>query len=216
MLICFIGIDGCGKTTLTNSIYEKFILKQKKIKRSYGRFVPIFTKMIMVLGRKAFLKENNKSSNYDARLAEKKAAFKKKSTLAHLYVSIIVLEYSIQLLFRIIIPLKLGYTIFADRYVYDTVINDIAIDLDLSSEEVKSILKKFWSYIPKPDITFFIKVPSETAFKRKDDIPSLNYLILRNKYYTNLTSNEIKVIDGTKEPASLMDDVMSRIEKLKD
>ena len=44
MLICFIGIDGCGKTTLTNSIYEKFYdhnFSEKRIPHAASEIRPI-------------------------------------------------------------------------------------------------------------------------------------------------------------------------------
>ena len=128
----------------------------------------------------------------------------------------VVFEYFFEILFKIIIPKKLGYSIIADRYVYDTVINDIAIDFDLTSDGVKSITNQFFAVIPKPDVTFVIDTPVETAYNRKKDIPSQSYLKIRNEFYQKLVSDEITKIDGTKEPASLMDEVISRIEKLKD
>ena len=201
-------------------LYPKWlttIIKKKysKVRHTYGRFVPLLTFLIMKLGRTIFLKENN-FVDYEKQLIEKKRLFRKHSFLAKFYISMVVFEYFFEILFKIIIPKKLGYSIIADRYVYDTVINDIAIDFDLTSDGVKSITNQFFAVIPKPDVTFVIDTPVETAYNRKKDIPSQSYLKIRNEFYQELVSDEITKIDGTKEPASLMDEVISRIEKLKD
>lgn len=215
MFVCFTGIDGSGKTTLSKIVYNHYKKKYSKVRHTYGRFVPLLTFLIMKLGRTIFLKENN-FVDYEKQLIEKKRLFRKHSFLAKFYISMVVFEYFFEILFKIIIPKKLGYSIIADRYVYDTVINDIAIDFDLTSDGVKSITNQFFAVIPKPDVTFVIDTPVETAYNRKKDIPSQSYLKIRNEFYQKLVSDEITKIDGTKEPASLMDEVISRIEKLKD
>ena len=57
--ICFTGsfVDGSGKSTLSNITYKK-ILKERKIIKKYGRFIPICTKIVIFLGRKIFKKFN--------------------------------------------------------------------------------------------------------------------------------------------------------------
>jgi thymidylate kinase len=199
-LISFIGIDGSGKSTLAKEVFEELRKSKCKTRLVYGRYQPLIVKYIMVVGRKLFL-DNNKNTvmNYDMYLENKQHIFQKNAIITKLYIKLIIFEYYLQLLVRIILPYKLGYTIISDRYVYDTVINDIAIDLRLSVHEAELIIKGFWKYIPRPDITFLVQVPEEIAIKRKTDIPSLSYLKIRNNFYRNIapTENNIFVVDGT-------------------
>jgi thymidylate kinase len=118
--------------------------------------------------------------------------------LSQLYIGLMIFEYLLELIFKIVIPYKLGFSIIADRYVYNTIINDIAIDMELSPTDTINLLGKFWFLIPRPDITFLVKVPEHVAIKRKNDIPSLSYLKIRNNYYDELIlSEQFVVLDGT-------------------
>jgi thymidylate kinase len=47
-----------------------------------------------------------------------------------------------------------------------------------------------WKFIPKPAITFFIDIPPEEAMKRKDDIPSFDYVKKRAELYRYLAKGE--------------------------
>jgi len=215
IFVCFVGIDGSGKSTLATNIFEKIRIRNKKTRKTYGRYQPIIGKVLMMAGRQLFLKNKDMFLNYDKYLDDKQNVFKKTSTLAWLYVSSIILEYYFEIIFKIIIPRKLGYSIISDRYVYDTVINDIAVDMNFSIKNINELLKKFWTFIPKPDITFYLQVPEEVAKKRKDDIPSLNYLKLRNELYKELATYEkIVVLDGTLDLLELERWVYSEIEKV--
>jgi dTMP kinase len=94
--------------------------------------------------------------------------------------------------------LRKGYSVISDRYVYDTVINDLSVDRGLSINDAKMMTTKLWKHFPKPTLTFLIRVPEEVAIKRKNDIPSLNYLRIRNQYYDEILKDEgCFVLDGT-------------------
>ncbi len=57
IFVCFIGIDGSGKTTLANKVFETY-KEISKLKFTYGRFIPILTKVLMYIGKRFFLKNN--------------------------------------------------------------------------------------------------------------------------------------------------------------
>jgi len=110
--------------------------------------------------------------------------------------------------------MKLGYSIISDRYVYDTVINDVCIDLGLTTNEANSIIKYSWKFIPRPDITFFVKTPEDVAFSRKNDIPSISYLKKRNTYYNSLQFSEMVILDGTNPLLQLQNEVDDNLKKI--
>jgi thymidylate kinase len=213
IFVCFIGTDGSGKSTLAAHIHSRLQERHKKIKKTYGRYQPLLTKYLMIVGRKLFLnKNNNMFSDYDGYLENKKSLFKKASAISHLFVYLVIIEYCFEMIFKVIIPYKLGYSLICDRYVYDTIINDIMIDMDLSIADATKLLRKFWFFLPRPDMTFLIKVPEEIAIKRKSDIPSLSYLRLRNELYNEIAvSEKCIILDGTAGVSKLEESVMKNI-----
>lgn len=203
-LICFSGTDGTGKSTLALRVSQNLQMRGKRTKLVYGRHRPFVTTIIYIIGRRLFLSKSNMFSNYDGYLNDKRTLHKKQSKLTKIYYLTILIEYLIQVLFKVAIPYKMGYWIVSDRYVYDTIINDMAVDSMLSTNDVCSIVSKFWRYIPRPNLSYLIKIPEELALTRKSDIPSQSYLRIRNEYYDKLANIEgMIVLDGTKEISEL-------------
>lgn len=217
IFVCFIGIDGSGKSTLSQKISQRLSQEGIKIKNPWARYRPYLAKIMMTSGKKLFLDKNsNMHENYGSYLSDKRKVFKKMSSLSKIYFYTIKIEYFFEILFKIIIPFKFGTSIIADRYVHDTVINDLCIDINLPVSKLNQLLEKFWILFPKPDITFLIKVPEEIAFKRKkSDIPSIGFLRIRNEYYEQLEGNEkIITLDGTLPISELEKQVLQEIKRV--
>ena len=109
-------------------------LKNSKIKYVYGRFIPYFSKFLMTFGRKIFLR-NNYDEDYKKDLKNKRQIIKNKPYYSKIYFNIIILETYFQIFIKIKLPLIFGYSIIADRYIHDTIINEFAVDLDLNIDE---------------------------------------------------------------------------------
>lgn len=215
IFVCFTGTDGSGKSTLADHTYEALVQRNMKVRKVYGRYQPLLTKYLMRIGKRIFLDKADRDLNYDNYLQDKRMLFRRLSLLIRIYIGLVILEYYMEVLFKLIIPYRLGYSIVSDRYVYDTVINDIAVDMNLSVAEVRKIMKGFWSFVPKPDLGFLVHVPEEVALKRKSDIPSASYLKVRNEFYRNLVMDEQLIsLDGTASISQLRDYVMDRVSKL--
>lgn len=186
-------------------------MTNENVRLVYGRYLPFLSRIPILLGRR-FVLNNKFSHGYDNYVAHKKKMFGKAYIISDLYKFLILFDYYFQLIGKIIVPRLLGYSIVSDRYVYDTIINDIAVDMNLNLKDVRRIIDRFWSIAPKPDITFFVRIPEELAFKRKKDIPSLSYLKVRNDLYNKLSLHERFVtVDGTMNPEQLEDIVMKSI-----
>jgi thymidylate kinase len=208
--ICFTGTDGSGKSTLVTNVVEDLQKREKKLKKTYGRYLPFLMKYAMALGRSLFFSKYDMYSDYDKYLDNKRFLFKKVSMVSRFYMYLTIVEYYFEIVFKIIIPLKMGFSVISDRYVYDTIINDICIDMGLSISDANDLLKKFWYFFPKPDITFLVKVPEDVAIKRKEDIPSLSYLKVRNEFYNKMSISEhFIVLDGTLDVLELQRKVIS-------
>lgn len=209
-LISFSGIDGSGKTTYAKHITR--ILKKKGVKCHYvyGRLEPFLLKPFIIIGRKIFLKEKDMFQDYKDYSNEKKNKIKKHSLLSKIYFFIMLLDYIIQLFLRVKIPFFMGYNIVCDRYIFDTVINDLAIDMNYPNKKMKKEIDKFFRFFPKPTISFLIEVPVNIAFKRKNDTPSPKYLEERASRYKFIASKyDMIVVDGSKD----LEEVKSFIKK---
>jgi len=133
-----------------------------------------------------------------------------------LYEYFVLVSYTAQVIFKIAIPLKLGKNIICDRYVYDTLV-DLACDLEYSDEKIRYRLNQLLKLLPSPDILFFIDVPEEVSLKRKNDIPSLEFLRNKKEKYYKISiilkqsGNIIQIMDGTRSVDNLRKETISLI-----
>jgi len=205
-IICFLGIDGSGKTTLANSfcaILEKNAIPSKFI---YGRYIPIFSRPFVIIGKGFFLRSSD-IKKYSQYSNKKQDLAKQHSILIRFYTTIIILDYLIQVFLKIIIPRKMGKTIICDRYLYDTIINDIPRQ-ENSTDSIRTMIDFYFRFIPKPDIVFFIDIPEKIAFSRKNDTPSIEYLTEKRSIYENLGKiYRFHVLDGCKTKEDLINKV---------
>lgn len=216
LFVCFIGTDGSGKSTLADTIYRRLKSRHKKVRKTYGRHQHMVSKFAIILGRKFFLRNKDMFGDYDTYLKDKRNIYQQSSIAVKLYISLIIAEYLVQVFFKVTVPIKMGYYVISDRYFYDTVINDVAVDRGLSPSQIRYIFDRYWPYVPKPDATFLVEVPEKIAMSRKKDIPSLSYLEVRNKMYNEMAFTYMDIIrlDGTLTIAELEDTVMETLNKL--
>lgn len=210
-LICFVGIDGSGKTTLAKNISNEFKKENFNSIYVYGRIIPTFSRLFMSLGRSLVLrrKKNDIFNDYEGYSKQKKKVFNNK-LFSNVFKWIILLDHILQINLRIKTRLLMGKIVICDRYIFDTVITDIAANIDCEINESTDLIKKTFIYVPKPDYLFYIKIPEEVAFERKDDVPHINYLIERKRLYDSLEhSFKIIELDGTKK----MDEISSEVKK---
>lgn len=208
-LICFIGVDGSGKTTISREVAR--ILREKgiKCKRTYGRLQPFILRTLTMVARKLIARKSGK--DYKAYKKEKKKTVKKMKILSKLYTMILLVEYYIQLFIRIRLPLLLGKVVICDRYVYDTVINDIPLESD-DIDTIERWINRIFNFAPKPDIVFLIDVPEDISMMRKKDIPSIEYIHERRGIYLALGEiYDMVVMDGTEDLDELKCEILKKI-----
>ena len=206
-LICFTGIDGSGKTTLAKKVSNLLIKKKLPAKYVYGRFELVLSKFMVIIANKIFLKNYSATKDYNEYTDKKKDLFKKNNTLLIIYLGILMFDYLFQLFVKIKIPMLFGKTVICDRYVYDTGITDISVDMNFSKNEVISLIDKCFLFVPKPNITFLVDVSENVAFARKDDISSVDYLKDRRNTYLDLADYyEMKILDGNFESEKVFSD----------
>ncbi|MCD6193248.1 MAG: hypothetical protein J7L26_07225 [Candidatus Aminicenantes bacterium] len=195
VFICFMGIDGSGKSSLANKTKEILLNYGIKSKYVWGGYNLFALRPIVKMARNVVTRKHDPFKDYSLyhsylkKLGRRKFIFK-------IYKYLLLLEYLIEILIKIRIPLWLGKNIIADRYIFDTATN-ISSNYDFSFEEYKRLIDDLLRLCPMPDIVYFVDIPEEVALKRKRDIPSLEYLINRRKYYKKIPNYyNVITLDG--------------------
>ncbi len=216
--ICFIGIDGSGKSTQAQNIVKYFENYNEKVKYVWLGWSPTLLKpFLKFIKKKILIKKGITEEQYTSYTELKKHVFKNKLK-QNVWFCYITLDYFFQVLINIMIPITfLKKSIVCDRYIYDLVI-DLSINFNITAS---LLFKNFPQYLfPTPDMIFFIDVKEEIAFDRKDDIPTIQYLMDRRKRYREIfeilkkNSINIKIIDGQIEEEVIKEQIISEIKKL--
>jgi len=205
IFICFIGIDGSGKTTLATNLMA--LLRNEKVQTKYvwGAHNYVLLRPLTLLLKKHSRKSETttpRNVNQTQRYGIARRIIKN-PFMAKLYKVSVLSEYLLQILVKVRLPLIFGKNLICDRYVYDTAIN-LSVHLQYSQENFKILLNRLLGPCPKPSVLFFVDLPEEIAFKRKNDIPSTDYLIQRRKLY-RLLAKEYAVtrLDGSESLSKL-------------
>ena len=210
LFVCFIGIDGSGKTTLAKELVVLLRDKGIESKYVYGRLKPFIMIIFITLGRLFFL--NKKFKSYSEYSDAKKKVIKKKTSLSKIYQCLVLIESIIQIVIKVKIPLFLGKKVICDRYIYDTIITDLSCDMDYSTDRAINILNNLLRFLPKPDIAFLIDVSEEIAFQRKNDTPTISYLEERREMYLDIGKKYgMIILDGNKDLAELKEQVHKEV-----
>lgn len=213
-LICFIGIDGTGKTTLTRRLTQEMIQKGIKARYVMGRFETFrLLKPLYFIAKKTIL--SNKKTDSSINGVKTKRRLFSNPFISRLWKFSVILDYYFQILFRIRLPLILGRSVICDRYIYDTAL-DLAADLAIPASERRQLLDGMLRLFPRPARVFLIDLTEELAHERnldKRDKLSIEYLRERRKQYLSLKGRpEVKILNGLKKPEELLGLVMDSLE----
>ena len=194
LLVSFSGIDGAGKTTLSKLVLKELNIGKIKFKYVYGRLNPLISKPLIIIGRRILMRKKDVKKDYKVYSSAKKNFLKNHSTLSKIYYFVLLFDYLLQLLIKVRLRMIFDRNLICDRYVYDTIITDLAVDFGLNEEQILELSRKFFKIVPKPTIAFLIDLPETIAFQRKSDTPSMNYLKERREIYLRIAKKEGMVI----------------------
>jgi dTMP kinase len=216
MFVCFTGIDGAGKSTLAKSFVGSLEQQGISSRYIYARFQPRVLKPFSAAGKLLFLRDKDMHEDYRGYRQATGLLFRNR-LLAVGYEWMLLLDYFAQVTPKIRMLLTRGANIVCDRYVYDTVITDLAVVLSFSDEKIARTLARCLTVLPKPDLVFFVDLPAEIAWQRKDDIPSIAYLEDRRRIYRSVAKeNSMIALDGTRRVEKLQSEVLRAWEALLD
>ena len=209
-LICFTGLDGSGKSTLAKALVSDLKAHGVESRYVYGRFEPSLIKPILFIGRVLFFRGQRHDGDYRQYSAQRYKVFRS-PFMSVAYQFLMLFDYWLQMLIKTVVPLKLGKTVVCDRYTYDTVIN-LAVDLDYSNNRMNKVFDLYSKLLPKPERVFLMDVPEEIALQRKDDIPSIDYLIERREHYLLLGKRcGATILDATEGLKELESKIRNKI-----
>lgn len=159
----------------------------------------------MAVFRFFFLKKSNPFEDY-RKYSRKREGLLRTPLFSLIFESLVVGEYVLQIWVKVALPLLLRKSVVCDRYIYDTVVTDLAIDLGYSNVKLSRVAALLSSLLPEPDIQFLIDVPEECSLKRKNDIPSVEYLVERRRLYLWVAhNNPVILLDGSQSISELED-----------
>lgn len=178
-IICFIGTDGSGKSTLISKTKKKLEenkgIKVKEVYFGWKPFLPTTKLLSFILKKRKYQiadEMNNKSKNTE------------KSKIS-LFQEVMLSYYYIEYLSRYLFQLKLPFlftkekVILVDRYFYDMYAH-------YRYASTSNIFPILLTLMPKPKLTIFLDVDVETAKQRKPEM-DINLLQEHHQRYQQLS-----------------------------
>lgn len=169
-LFVLLGIDGTGKSTQASILYN--YLKSNKVRAK------------IIYAGNTGIKLGKKHSFYFSlpvdivvnRFFNGSEVSRQKFCV--LYQFLLFFNYVMTIIPKIIFYNKLGYTIIADRYVYDYILSTII------AKTYSPLLSKLLIYLtPTPSLIMFLDMPSELTHKRKNEEKTLTEIDLSRLLY---------------------------------
>ena len=108
-------MDGSGKSTLAQMLAAELAARGMKSRYAYGRFRPRMIKPLAAIGHALFLRNQDVYQDYSGYSATRKALFRNRF-LAFTYENLLLLDYCLQTILRVRIPLARGQSLICDRY----------------------------------------------------------------------------------------------------
>ena len=193
LLVSFIGVDGSGKSTITNEIYN-ILSKQFKTKIIYmglPKSVKKFRSILYSIKRRS---KKKYTANKDRQLSNKD-----KSSIVNSFFSLLVSVIKLLKNLQISYLKKRGYIILTDRFPLEGIYDDLP---QWKISYFRNFEKKLNKKFKLPNKLFFLSVDKKILELRKPESYQDNYKI-KLKIQQNLTeyaekNDLVKVLDNSK------------------
>lgn len=184
MLICIIGVDGVGKTTHVQKLLDRIKKNRVVCRYAWFRFFHFISLPLLGYCRLANLTIYEMKDGYRIGRHE----FYKSKIISFLYPWILFIDMLPIYFIKIYLPLRFGYTVVCDRFVYDTLV-DIMIDLRNFKIHKKIIGKLFISMTPSCTRTVLLDLDESIIRERRTDLMNEPSLKMRRRAY-NIIAKE--------------------------
>ncbi|MFU2191312.1 hypothetical protein [Methanobacterium sp. MZD130B] len=166
-IIYFLGIDGSGKSTLSQYLTNQLISREFRVKHIWWlegeqTFFRNFIRNINKQGKNLKI---NKEKKYNKKISI--------SLIKIIYPYIVLLDYLFFIIKRLYLQAVRYDIIVIDRSMYDTIFS-LTNEFDISEKKEKFFYKIFQWFLPSPKIIFIIEVSSNVAYdRRREDFKSI-------------------------------------------
>lgn len=209
--IALIGLDGSGKSA--NIDRMKTDVDYSQYNFVWVRWKPTLLKPAYILMEKKVSEKNkdiDKHAQIDGKSGEKQAElnadYTAKSGLKEkifgnpivrgIWMFLALVDYFFQFHVKVLPLVVSGKNIIFDRFYLDLFV-DQGINFGYSPEKIGKEIHKYRFLFPRIDSYIYIRVSPETCYKRKNDIPNMDYLNRRYSIYECLSKQKDWVaVDG--------------------
>lgn len=200
-VISLMGIDGCGKSTLSRALADDLGRRGEPAVATWAMLRPFLLRPLIAAAKFLLVRKAPKAQGYEAHIAAKRAGMNKLRFAHAIYLVVMVIDYLPQAWWKVGLPRLLGRHVICDRYYHDMAL-DYAITVNGDAARMMRVLHLLERLVPATDLHYFVDVPAEVAFARKDDVPSIAYLHERAGYYHTMASElGLPTLDGQAPPA---------------
>lgn len=183
-ILYILGTDGAGKTTLTQKLRAEG-LPGRRVRYLYCQHRPFFLWLAKLPARLLFVRGENQFKDYRAYKSRKDATVRRHPLLLRLYVWLWYADVWLQTWPRILWARWTADVVLMDRYYLDWVVN-LGVLQGNTATDMLAEAKRLEATLPRASHHVFLDVSEETAFARKADIQSVEYLRERKQRYMQL------------------------------
>ena len=213
-LINLMGVDGSGKTTVTEYMEQRLRDENHSVCCVWATLHPVILWPIIKIAKFLFVRKHNKFDNYSEHIKAKNEGMRRFRFFYKPLFYLSLLDYYPQYLWKVVRISRKNDYLICDRYYIDLII-DRAILESASPERVTDWLRRYDPFFRRPDLTLYLRTSPAVAIKRKTDIPSEEYLQERKCYYDAMTEVlRAHVIDGDQPFATVLASVQECIDGL--
>jgi thymidylate kinase len=211
-IIHILGTDGSGKTTLARRLASESVHPNKLV-YVYCQVTPILVRPLQWLARLVFIRRADQFKDFDTYKARKEAASSKRKRLTRVFCLVWYMDCLTQTWLKLAYARLKGRRMIVDRYYLDTVVNQGV----LQNNDVEGMLRDarlMEMFLPKSNIHIFLDVDEDSAFARKDDIQSVEYLRQRKTRYRHLSRHySFHIVDANQSAAEVFDEVQELLKE---
>jgi len=197
-LIVITGPDGSGKSLLARYLY--YVLRNRGVPvcLMYGGWRN-FNNIYAQLVKKICSAISNKNKTHLSSIKSPEANIARKKKIKLLFKLAVLLDYYASVILKLIMFSLIYSIVILDRYYIDLIVN-MSIDLEEDVREMLSTYRIVKPIMPRPEKIFVIIGPPQMIFKRKSDIPSIDFSReqCRRFLFISMYSQEIQIISALK------------------